>query len=257
MAVEDLRLLAAIGDMNIGQPVTVVIEMPAPATPIEVSLDYVFAAEEFGFLRRAVLPAELSELSVVVELGAGFGRTAHLLLTHLRTIETYVIVDLPETLSLSRAYLHAALPEWLWSKLVFMDAEALEQGRCVFQEGVDLAIQIDGFQEMSPESIDGYFVEIIDHARLVFLSNPVGKYRPEVAGIVDVDPKVLAEVAKLGRCRGLLDPWDARDLAAVRRDYIDAYKPMGFEVVATEPSRLRPFYQHTLYRSPRSEGRAH
>lgn len=249
MSPSDLEVLTHIQNMSIGDPVTVTIDAPPSGEPLELSLDYVFAAEELGFLRRA-LPVSMNfEPAVVVELGAGFGRTAHVFLTVLPSIETYVVVDLPETLSLSRAYLRAALPSRLWSKLVFIDARMLEGGIAPYIDHIDLALQIDGFQEMAQSSIDNYYTNLMCHAQLVFLSNPVGKYLPETAGILDVDPAIFSEVSRLGRCCALVDPWDSRDLAHVRQDYIEAYRPSGFDIVASEPSRLRPFYQHVLYRA--------
>lgn len=45
-----------------------------------------------------------------LEIGAGWGRTAELLIQH-TPLETYAIVDLPESLALSHYYLHRIFPE--------------------------------------------------------------------------------------------------------------------------------------------------
>lgn len=46
----------------------------------------------------------LQELNHVLEIGAGFGRTAQALLKLCDGIESYTIIDLPEVLTLSREY---------------------------------------------------------------------------------------------------------------------------------------------------------
>ena len=111
----------------------------------------------------------------------------------------------------------------------------------------DLAIQIDGLQEMDESAIDHYYVRIFTQARFVFLSNPVGKYLPQVAGIQGVQPEVIEQALNLGRCRVLLDPWNAMDLEAARPEYREVYTPEGYEILLDEASRLRPLYQHVLF----------
>jgi putative sugar O-methyltransferase len=100
----------------------------------------------------------------VIELGAGFGRTAHVLLSVYPFIERYQIVDLPETLALSRVYLLKVLPDALIDKVEFVDAAAVEdfQWRSNGNSTPDLAIQIDGLQEMEKSTIDFYYRNIFD-----------------------------------------------------------------------------------------------
>ena len=47
----------------------------------------------------------LSEVHDVLEIGAGFGRTAQALVSLCDNLESYTIIDLPEVLTLSREYL--------------------------------------------------------------------------------------------------------------------------------------------------------
>jgi putative sugar O-methyltransferase len=90
----------------------------------------------------------------VIELGAGFGRTAHVLLSAFEHIERYRIVDLPETLSLSRRYLENVLSTTQFEKLQFVDAEDVVSVLPSLHEMSHLAIQIDGLQEMKRSTID-------------------------------------------------------------------------------------------------------
>lgn len=183
----------------------------------------------------------------VIELGAGFGRTANVILSVFLEIERYVIVDLAETLSLSRHYRENVLSTSLFEKLQFMNPGDVNNLFPSGQKIPDLAIQIDGLQEMDKSAIDHYYETIFTKARFVFLSNPVGKYLPQVAGIQGVPPQVIEQVLNLGRCHVVLDPWNATDLEAARPDYLSAYTPEGYEILLDEASRLRPLYQHVLF----------
>jgi len=251
---KELEWLSKLGSISLGAPVTVTVQVPgslASSPHLEVNLDYVLAAEEFGFLDQVLIASDLTAPRHVAELGAGFGRTAHALLATYSSIESYLIVDLPETLALSRAYLSSVLPVELWNKVKLATPDSFEHELPIEEYQLDLLMQIDGFQEMLPETIDFYYASLVSKADLVFLSNPIGKYRPETAGIDDVDEEFLAQIVKLGRCHAVIDPWSSKDLSDARDAYLAAYLPEGFQISATSSSRLRPFYQHVVYRSAR------
>ena len=65
----------------------------------EVSIDYLLAAEEIIFLNKTLLQS-----STVCEIGAGYGRSAHSIISNYN-IEKYIVVDLPEMLEISKTYL--------------------------------------------------------------------------------------------------------------------------------------------------------
>lgn len=217
---------------------------------MQVNLDYLYAAEEVNFLHQALLERHGEKgIRHVIELGAGFGRTAHVLLSLYPFIERYQIVDLPETLALSRAYLQKVLPGALIDKVEFVDAAAVEdfQWRSNGNSTPDLAIQIDGLQEMEKSTIDFYYRNIFDKVNYVFFSNPVGKYLPEVAGIDVEVAQGIEHVMELGRCNAVIDPWNSVDVDLAKPYYLESYKPEGHNVSHERASRIRPFYQHVLY----------
>lgn len=217
---------------------------------MQVNLDYLYAAEEVNFLHQALLERQGEKgIRQVIELGAGFGRTAHVLLSVCPLIERYQIVDLPETLALSRVYLQKVLPDALIDKVEFVDAAAVEDFRWQTNGNStpDLAIQIDGLQEMEKSTINFYYQHIFDKVNYVFFSNPVGKYLPETAGINVEVAQEIEHVMELGRCNAVIDPWNSVDVNLAKPCYLESYKPRGHKVLHERASRIRPYYHHVLY----------
>lgn len=249
----EIEILRTVGDTSLGNPVKVTVEWPSTLDTTdeayvispgklhqEADLDYLYAAEEMGFIATAL---ELTSVRTVVELGAGFGRTAHTFLRFVPTIESYIIVDLEETLELSSAYLRQVLTDQDFAKLRFHTVSEMDE----IESGLDLVIQIDGFQEMDDETIDWYYANLVPRGAFLYVCNPVGKYLPETAGLSAVDPALLDTVMTLGRSQNIIDPWNEETLYPVRHGHVEAYRPKDYTVLASEPSRLRPFYQHTVY----------
>ena len=122
-----------------------------------------------------------------MEIGAGFGRTCHTLLTLCPAIEEYIIVDLEPMLRLSRAYLQRVVPRANIRFISNSDEKALET------LNADLAINIDSFQEMPPAVIAFYMTQVVQRAVRFYCKNPVGKYSPAVVG------RPVAGVSRIGK----------------------------------------------------------
>ena len=248
----EIEILQTVGDTSLGGPVTATVECPQQKdvpdkTPhrkhyLTADLDYLYSAEETGFIETAL---ELESIKTVVELGAGFGRTAHTLLRISPTITQYVIVDLAETLKLSLEYLKQVLPDQDFAKLRFITPDAVAS----IDHNFDLLIQIDGFQEMDNDVIDRFYANLIPWCTWLYLSNPIGKYLPETTGLTGVNPDLVETVMVLGKSQSIVDPWDSETLGPVRDHHVDAYRPDGFKYLVSTPSRLRPLYQHVMYES--------
>jgi putative sugar O-methyltransferase len=251
----ELALLADLEFRSLGNPIEVTIRRPVDMGDVgnddleflSVNLDYLYAAEEARFVLDSLGKREASP-QTVVEVGAGFGRTAHMLLHELEDIDTYMVIDLPETLQLSRAYLTEVLPPRLASKCVFVTTDRAEEAIGSLTSPVDLAIQIDGLQEMRASTIDYYYSLVFNSAEHVFVSGPVGKFLPETAGLTSVDPEELRVVFSLGRSQTTIDPWDVSTLEPARVQCANAYCPAGHTVHALRNSRTRPHYLHAMYR---------
>jgi putative sugar O-methyltransferase len=85
----------------------------------------------------------------ILEIGAGYGRTAYSLLG-LFPEASYTIVDIEPALTLSRFYLTALHPE---RDVRYVDAG---QGEPDIAAGVDLAVSISSLHEMTPEQVSGH-----------------------------------------------------------------------------------------------------
>lgn len=114
------------------------------------------------------------KVQTVCELGAGYGRTAHALLT-LRPNLRYVVVDIPPALYVSQRYLSAVYPHrkiFKWRpfnsyseiKAEFESAELAfllpSQIELLPDDSFDLFINISSLHEMSVEQIRYYFTQI-------------------------------------------------------------------------------------------------
>ena len=233
---EFFDLYRALGDTNVGDPVTVCVR------GIDINIDHLFSVEEFMFVDRAI---DISRIKTVVEIGAGFGRTCHAFMALAPSIERYVIVDLPSVLELSRRVLQKILPE-AFSRLTFVDATDANAWKGLKS---DLAINIDSFQEMPPATIDAYRHAIMRNARLVYIKNPIGKYSPASVGIAVDDPAKFHDVFSLGYCRDMVEIFDDASLAAAREKYLDAYRPAPtWQTVASQPLEMFPYLHHAIYR---------
>ncbi len=234
---EFFDLYRRVGTTGTGGPVTVTV------ADCRVDIDYLFAVEEFQFLRERL---DLGMVSKVVEIGAGFGRTCHALLSLAPAIREYTIVDLPQVLNLSQAYLRRAAPA-LVDRVRFVANDDVAAWRGVRS---DLAINIDSFQEMPPGVIDEYMNGIVAGASAFYCKNPIGKYKPECVGLPELSPEQLLDVYSLGYSRTVLDLFDERELAAAREAYLSDYRPRGgagWRLVADEPMSMFPYVHHALY----------
>lgn len=222
----------------VGQPPTVRVRGQ------EITCDYLMATEEFLFISNAV---PVMEIRRVVEIGAGFGRTCHAFTTFLPDLESYTIVDLPEMLELSRAYLRKTQPE-AFEKIRFVDWRDRDQWADV---PTDLVININSFQEMSEQTIRAYLDFVDRQARFFYVKNPVCKYKPSVMGL-DVDEIKLYDAFSLGLCREVADIYDDRDLERCRIQYTAAYMPAErWGLVSSQPQALFMHVQHAVYECQR------
>lgn len=221
----------ALGETSIGAPPSIHYR------GLAINADYLAAVDEFLFLDTH---GALDHVTRVVEIGAGFGRTCHALLRLAPAIREYIIVDLPEMLALSRAYLARSLPDRL------EHVRFVPHASTGSEITADLSINIDGFQEMPPATIEAYLQSIVSRSPRFYLKNPVGKFDPARVGLV-LDAPQAADVFELGYCRQRIDIFDEAALEAQRHVFVDAYRPEGFSVAASEPMALLPYYQHVLY----------
>jgi putative sugar O-methyltransferase len=114
-----------------------------------ISQDLANTALELDALRRATLERGARAPRTVLEVGAGYGRTAFALLS-LNPSATYTIVDIEPAISISRWYLTELFGP---DRVTFVPADHLER---LDGSTFDLGISISSLQEMTPAQVDLY-----------------------------------------------------------------------------------------------------
>ncbi|EKD41151.1 MAG: hypothetical protein ACD_73C00822G0007 [uncultured bacterium] len=228
-----------IGLTTLGNPITI-----AAPSGEAINLDHFFSIEEYTFLNANL---DFGKIGHVVEIGAGFGRTAQALIKLVGNINKYTIVDLPEVLALSSSYLEKVLSKDEFAKLDFVNALLLHAEPHDFHP-VDLVINIDSFQEMPKETIGYYFEQVINYSSFFYSKNVIGKYRPESIGLYDVNEQQLLDVFSLGLSTDVIDIFSAEELVKARQKHVKQYCPTKqFTVIAQEPLGIFPYFQNVLY----------
>lgn len=235
---ENLARLRNIRNRGVGSPITVRVRGEHMCT------DYLLGVHELAF----VAPHVPLDGARVLEIGAGFGRTCHTLVSN-HDIASYHIVDLPSTLALSRAYLTEVLTPEQLSLVRFVpigEADALFAA-----SRFDLAINIDSFAEMTPETVTSYLTAIDETCRWFYSANPVGKYSdPTLDG--HSHGAELVRMAMVTGPRPLHQVIDISDLDQVRDRvpaFLDAYRPgPAWRPVADGHHLAYTHYWQGLYR---------
>lgn len=228
--------MLSLGETTLGNPVCVTRKIGNSNT--DLNLDYMLSAIEMDFLESA-LQHDSTAVKRVVEVGAGFGRTAHMVLTHLQDIENYTILDFSEMVELSRSYLKSVLPLQLFNKILFITT--MEE----LDSNFDLAIQIDGLQEMEEVVIESYYECVFTKSRFVFLRNPVAKYLPSKGGILNTESVEIP--LSLGRSQRVIDIWNVSEVGDVCAQHDVAYTPNNGTLVKAQNCRLFPHYRMQFF----------
>ena len=224
-------LLSEISNQNLGSPVTINFN------GLDVSLDYLLCVEEYLFIN-----SKINNVTSVLEIGAGFGRTCHFILSVCSKIKNYTICDLPETLNLSKYYLKKVLDEQTYKKIQFLKNSDI--GNCT---KADLSININSFQEMESSVIINYLEHIAKISQLFFTKNPTGKYTPESIDRPPTNKDEYNYAMSLGLCTELIDLFNPASLENAAINYNKLYKPKNFKLLKDEPSQLWRHYHSALY----------
>ena len=208
------QILNDIGRINLGSPTTICYK------GLDVSLDYLFCVEEVYFL-HTILQSSVS----VTEIGGGYGRTAHAIISLYSDIEVYNIIDLPEVLDISRQYLREVLSNKLFRKLKFIPTE--EFLKVAFS---DIIINIDSMQEMHKDIICQYLNWIPGNCNNFFSKNAICKYDPSIIGVDVVFENQKEEALKSGLCIDIFDIYNPIELELARSKYRKLYCPNDFSL---------------------------
>ncbi|BCL25337.1 putative sugar O-methyltransferase [Streptomyces aurantiacus] len=209
-----------------------------------VCLDYLRAVSDLEFIEKNV---DLDG-GCVLEIGAGYGRTCHTLMSN-KDIVSYVIIDLPTTMALSQQYLRAVLSEEQFGRIKFVPIDEIEEslGSAEF----DLCINVDSLAEMSIETFRYYLALIAGRCSYFYTNNQVGKYADKS---LDGHARGEDAVARALDAGPLVDVIDIDDNRAVReqaRKFVAVYCPAAdWRCVADDWAPPFTWYWQALFQAP-------
>ncbi|MEU1607210.1 putative sugar O-methyltransferase [Micromonospora matsumotoense] len=208
-----------------------------------VCLDYLQAVHEVEFISDQ-LPLDGAR---VMEIGAGYGRTCHTMISN-HEVAGYTIVDLPNTLALSRRYLQAVLEPEQFTKVHFVDIDDVD-GQ-VRGDRFDLCLNIDSFAEMDPGTVRDYLDLIDATCGHFYVNNPVGKYLDETLDGHSQGAEVVQLALRSGLLRDIIDIHDSEAVRAKVPAFLSAYRPGArWQCVAQRRAVSWSYYWQALYRA--------
>ena len=222
-----------LGDTNLGHPLCIFIN------GLKINFDYLNSLYEYNFISENM---KLNKIANIVEVGGGFGRTAHTLLKLHPSIKKYTIIDLPKILEVSNKYLQKVLPDEI-KKINFISAYDLNN---LEKLKVDLAINIDSFQEMPKQTIYKFLHGVFAKANYAYIKNPVCKYNPKLLGI---ESSKKFDVFSLGLMKQVRNIYDETELIKMRKIFNKKYCPSKkHKIIDAKPCNLYSYYQNVLYK---------
>ncbi|MEU1669271.1 putative sugar O-methyltransferase [Streptomyces sparsogenes] len=233
---DDWSKIENVRNRDVGDPVTVRYEGRS------VCLDYLQAALELGFIEKEL---DLGGARVL-EIGAGYGRTCHAMLSNY-DLASYTIVDLTNTLKLSRAYLREVLDEKQFAKMRFVQVEDIDRG--LGQDPFDLCVNVHSFTEMTPDTVEAYLRLIDERCGAFFVKNPVGKFRDKSMDGHQKGEEAVRLAMETGPLRQVLDIHDSQAVAAAVPTFIEAYLPgEGWTCAANSRGVPWSYFWQALYK---------
>lgn len=237
----DLQLLDQVHNRTYGDPIFVRVKGR------EICLDYLQALHEAKYVGDVG-----RNVKRMVEIGAGYGRTCHTLLSLNPNVEEYVIIDLPGCLNLSRRYLKQVLEPQVYAKIKFvLNTECLDY----FNEAPTvptLALNCDSLGEMDKNVSRAYLDLIAQHADYFYSCNPIAKYDPICFEERDVNPEIIKDALSAGLLTSVIDVFDDDVVECHVDTYLEVMKPQAsWSVMKHDLAELYSYYYHVIYSCPK------
>ena len=227
---EELLLLNKVSSRKMGGGITI------DYNGISLDLDYLLALDEILFLKDI-----LENVTSVLEIGAGYGRTCHTILSLFPNIKDYHIIDFPNMLNLSGKYLQKVSSEHNYQKITFVPVDNINE------QPYDLVINIDSMQEMNADTVCSY-LNFIDKVGGAFYSkNTVGKFDPSVCGWEKSAGSELA--MQSGILREKVNIFCPLELATAQGHFLERFSP-GASWIVQKHAVAPPWshYYQALYK---------
>lgn len=174
-----LKFHKRLGNTNIGNPPGIMFSKR------KVTFDDCWSVEELFFLKD-----KIRKNSNILEIGPGYGRTAHAIINSF-DIKVYFVIDLKLTLKLTKKYLKKVLSKKNFEKVKFICFEDFDFNQNKFDKMIsyslekknkfkkfDLILNIDSFGEMEPFLIKRYLNFFENITKNFYFKNTVAKYKP-------------------------------------------------------------------------------
>ncbi|WP_221349859.1 putative sugar O-methyltransferase [Streptomyces beigongshangae] len=209
-----------------------------------VCLDYLRAVSDLEFMEKNV---DLDGRRVL-EIGAGYGRTCHTLMSN-KDIVSYTIIDIPTTMALSRKYLRTVLSEEQFGRIDFIPIDEIEES--LGSARFDLCVNVDSLAEMSAETFGYYLALIAERCRYFYTNNPVGKYMDKSLDDHARGEEAVARALDAGPLVDVIDIDDNRAVREQARKFVVAYRPDdSWCCVADEWAPPFTWYWQALFQGP-------
>ena len=232
---ENFERLKKIKKRTYGMPITV------KYNDEDVCLDYLRAVYELGFIESKI---SLDNLSVM-EIGAGYGRTCHAILSNCN-VKDNIIIDLEPSLKLARCYLGEVLTSKQFNKIKFISNEEFKNMDNDLQ--ADIAINIDSFGEMTENTVRAYLDYINEQCTYFYTQNAVGKYYDKELDNHVHGENTVKHALTTGLLRDILDIHDSDDIYKHSRNFIKVYNPNKWEILLDSWSGTISHYWQALYK---------
>jgi hypothetical protein len=226
-------LLKKINNRNFGQPLSIKYD-----ENIEVDLDYILCIKELCFLEEC-----LSTVHSVVEIGGGYGRTAHGILSLFSGIKAYYIIDLQPVLILAQQFLKHVLPKDLFKKIFFISVQSFNS----LNIQTDLCININSMQEMQECVVKEYLLFINKQCKYFYTNNTVGKFLPSMCGFEETVSSKKA--IQSGILHEYFNIFSDEERQTAQKKFLEAFKPsVSWTCLKHAECIPWPHYYQALYR---------
>ena len=203
--------LSWVKNRDLGDPIVVSFNNQ------KICLDYLQAALELDFLSEHLPKKNLN----VLEIGAGYGRTAHALISNFQ-ICSYTIVDREACRNLSCSYLSEVLSPEQFAKICFLSPDEYFQQK---ERRYEICLNIDSFNEMPAEVVSTYLASIEKNSASFYSKNPLGKFLDRSLD-AHADGEQLVELAlNSGLIRNRIDIFNQAEILKQRNIFLDTYCP--------------------------------
>jgi len=206
-----------------------------------VCLDYLQAVFEIDFMEKYFN----FKNSSVIEIGAGYGRTCHAVLSNYN-INNYYIIDLTNSLELCQYYLKIVLNKTQYNKITFVNVEDFDKVR---NKNYDLCVNVDSLAEMEEATVRLYLQFIDSQCENFYVKNPVGKYCDKSLISHDEPNEVVDLAMETGILKEVIDIHNNKEIEMQSREFVKAYCPSNkWECVGNEWGKPWSYYWQAFFR---------